>query len=136
MGASENVGVVLETFAAVEARDRQRLTELYHPDVDFHWPPELVATLGSERVEAWNRLQPTAAERRMHPRVIATSEDEVVVLWQWRGVSWAGERVESPVLGLYQVRDGKFARAQMFFFDAAAVARIAAEAGRSASVQV
>ena len=34
-----------------------------------------------------------------------------------------GERFESPVLGLYEVRDGKFARAQMFHFDTAAILR-------------
>ena len=32
-----------------------------------------------------------------------------------------GERFESEVLGLYEVREGKFARAQMFYFDTAAL---------------
>ena len=32
-----------------------------------------------------------------------------------------GERFESEVLALYEVRDGKFARAQMFHFDTAAL---------------
>jgi len=39
MGTNENVAVVLETFRAVEQRDRQRLNELYHPEVEFRWPP-------------------------------------------------------------------------------------------------
>ena len=51
----------------------------------------------------------------------ANDEGEVVVLWRQRGRSPSGERFDSPVLGLYQVREGKFARAQMFYFDAAAV---------------
>jgi ketosteroid isomerase-like protein len=58
----------------------------------------------------------------MDPRVIAESEDEVVVLWQQRGVSPSGDRFDGEVLGLYRVRDGKLARAQMFYFDTAAVA--------------
>jgi ketosteroid isomerase-like protein len=128
MGTGENVAVVLETFRAVERRDRQRLNGLYHPEVEFLWPPSLLDTLGSEQVETWNRLQPTEAERRMDPRVVAADGEEVVVLWTWRGRGPAGEPVESPVLGLYQVRDGKFARAQMFFFDAAAVANLVTQA--------
>ena len=32
-----------------------------------------------------------------------------------------GDRFDGPLLGLYQVRDGKLARAQMFYFDTAAV---------------
>ncbi len=58
----------------------------------------------------------------MDPRVVAVSEDEGVVLWRQRGVSLSGEQFEGEVLGLYQVRDGKLTRAQMFYFDTAAVA--------------
>jgi ketosteroid isomerase-like protein len=59
----------------------------------------------------------------MDPRVVASTEDEVVVLWHQRGLSPSGERFDSEVLGLYSVRDGKFARAQLFYFDTAAVMR-------------
>jgi len=41
-------------------------------------------------------------------------------------VSLSGEQFEGEVLGLYQVREGKLARAQMFYFDTAAVARFLA----------
>jgi hypothetical protein len=54
---------------------------------------------------------PSEAERRMDPRVVATSLEEVVVVWQQRGVSPTGDRLDSPVIGLYRVRDGKLARA-------------------------
>jgi hypothetical protein len=37
------------------------------------------------------------------------------------------------VLGLYQIRDGKFARAQMFYFDTAAALRFLDEAGVTAA---
>jgi ketosteroid isomerase-like protein len=58
----------------------------------------------------------------MDPRVVAANEDEVVVLWRQRGLSPAGERFDGEVLGLYQIREGKLARAQMFYFDTLAVA--------------
>ena len=57
----------------------------------------------------------------MDARVVAASGEEVVVLWRQRGVSRAGERFEGQVLGLYEVREHKLARAQMFYFDAAAL---------------
>jgi ketosteroid isomerase-like protein len=44
-----------------------------------------------------------------------------VVLYRQRAIDPAGERFDAPVLGLYEVRDGKFARAQMFHYDTAAV---------------
>ena len=126
MSSRENIAIVLEAFRAVEHRDRERLNELYHPEVEFHWPPWLPPSW--QRIETWNALQPSEAERHMDPRVVAANEEEVVVVWRWRGVSPAGERFEDSVLGLYQVRGGRFARAQMFFFDGAGLASFLARA--------
>jgi ketosteroid isomerase-like protein len=141
MNANESVAIVLEAFTAVEEWDNQRLLELYHPEIEFHWPPSLPfggSTRGSvdERSgpgwsEVWRPLQPTAAERRMDPRVVAATEEEVVVHWRQRAVSPSGERFDGEALGLYEVRDGKLARAQMFYFDAIAVERFLAEAEAS-----
>jgi uncharacterized protein len=138
MGARESVAIVLEAFRAVEQRDEHRLLELYHPEVEFHWTPSLPfggsTTGGIEDrpgpswSEVWEPLQPTKAERRMDPRVVAATEKEVVVHWHQRAVSRSGERFDGEALGLYEVRDGKFARAQMFYFDAIAVQRFLAEA--------
>jgi ketosteroid isomerase-like protein len=130
--ATESVAIVLDAFAAVERGDEARQLELYHPQVEFHWPPSL-SYGGNRRAdrahgrpsweETWRPLQPTTAERQLSPRVVAASEDEVVVLWHQRGRSPDGERYDEEVLGLYGIRDGKFARAQMFYFDSASAAR-------------
>ena len=119
MNATENTEVMRGIFSAIEHRDSQRLLDLCQPDVAFLWPPALPYA-GGERgawAQTWMPLQPTDAEQRMDPRVVAASEDEVVILWQQRGVSPAGDRFAGPVLGLYRLRDGKLARAQMFYFD-------------------
>jgi uncharacterized protein len=124
----KNVEVMLEIFSAIERRDSQRALELFHPDIEFHWPPSLpyggtsrgLKPSGPTWFETWDTLQPTEAERRMDPRVVAASEEEVVVLWRQRGVGPAGDRIDTPVLGLYQLRDEKLIRAQMFYFDTAA----------------
>jgi ketosteroid isomerase-like protein len=134
--------VVLAVFRAIERRDAQRFTSLVHPEFEIRWPPSLPygggfrgldarAGLGRRTwAETWNPLQPTAAERQMDPRVVAASGQEVVVLWRQRGRSPIGGRFDGPVLGLYRVRDGKLACAQMVYFDTAAVAGFLADAER------
>jgi len=134
---STNAEVVLTTFRAVEERDRDGLFALYHDDVEFHDAPSLPyggtvrgkQTLW-EQLETepeatwlgtWDPVQPSEAERRMTPRVIATNGLEVTVVYTQRAVARDGERFEAPVMGLYEVRDGKFARAQMFHYDTAAI---------------
>jgi len=127
--------IVLAAFDAVEQRDEHRLAELYHPEVEFHWPPSLPyggSSGGAAALQArnrtgwdqvWDPLQPTEEERRLDPRVVAATGEEVVVLWHQRGLTQGGHRLDAEVLGLYGVRDGKFARAQMFYFDTTAVLR-------------
>jgi uncharacterized protein len=119
MNATENTEVMLGIFSAIERRDFQRLLDLCQPDVEFIWPPSLPYA-GGERgawARTWVPLQPTEAEQRMDPRVLAATGDDVVILWRQRGVSLAGDRFDGPVLGLYQLHEGKLARAQMFYFD-------------------
>jgi ketosteroid isomerase-like protein len=128
---SNVAAVVLQAFRAVERRDRAGLIALYHSEIEFHDAPSLPyggALRGKEEVarnhgwlETWGPLQPTKAERSMDPRIVATGERDVVVLYRQRALDRAGERFDAPVLGLYQVRDGRLARAQMFHYDTAAV---------------
>jgi ketosteroid isomerase-like protein len=124
MGIEENRKLLLSVFSAIEQRNDQRFSELLRPDFDIHWPPSLPYGTGKTRTwsDTWNPLQPTKEERRMDPRVVTANENEVVVLWRQRGLSPSGERFDGEVLGLYEVREGKLARAQMFYFDTAAVA--------------
>ena len=129
--------VVLDVIQAVQDRDAETLDRLYHDDLEFHEASSLPyggelkgKKVLLEQLESdpertwlgtWGPLQPTEAERRLDPRVVAVNGDEVVVKYWTRGVSPDGERFESEVLALYEVRDGKFVRAQMFHFDTAAL---------------
>ncbi len=132
----KNLEVMRKLFRAVEEHNEVGVVGLYQPDVEFLWPPSLpyggshggLRPSGPTWGETWALLQPTEAERKMDPRVVAASDDEVVVLWQQRGISAAGERFDGEVLGLYRLRDGKLARAQMFYFDTTAVNNFLARA--------
>ena len=136
--------VVLSAFRAIEERDQDGLFAVIHDDVELHDAPSLPyggSLRGKEamreRLETapettwlgtWGPLQPTDAERRMDPRVVAADGEEVAVEYMQRALSPAGERFESPVLAIYRVRDGKFARAQMFHYDTAAILAFLARA--------
>jgi ketosteroid isomerase-like protein len=135
--------IVLQLFRAVEERDATKLFALYHPQIEFHEASSLPfggSYIGLEAVlehgrawqETWDRLQDDD-ERRMEPRIVAAAGDEIVVRWRQRASLSSGEQLDSPVLALYRLRQGKLAWAQMFHFDTAAVAsflRRAAEARR------
>lgn len=135
-----SVDAVMAVFAAVEQRDDQALARACQPDVEFCWPPSLpyggsargLARRGEGWAAYWDRLQPTAEHRRLHPRVIAAAGQEVVVLWRQRGLTPAGDSLDSEVLGLYCLSDGKLARGQMFYFDPATVCAFLARASRAA----
>jgi ketosteroid isomerase-like protein len=137
---SDNVAVVLETFSAVERRDGGALLALCDPAVQFIWPSSLsyggkglegLAESGAAFRAAWDDFQPEA-ERQMDPCVVAAAGDEVVVCWQQKGVDRAGRRLQTPVLGRYRVRNGKLARAHMFYFDTVEVVSFLADAQRPA----
>ena len=145
---SSNAEVVMEVFRAIEQRDRDKLFELYHDEVEFHWPASLPyggSSRGKETqrrqletapettwLGTWDPLQPTDEERRMDPRVVASSGDEVVISYRQRALSAGGERFDAPVIGLYEVRDGKFAGAWMFHFDTAEMLGFLERAGGAA----
>jgi uncharacterized protein len=124
MSVEEKKGLLISVFTAIEQRNDQRFAELLHPNFEIHWPPSLPygSSKGRTWSDTWEPLQPSERERRMDPRIVGVNKDEVVVFWRQRGLSLSGEQFDGEVLGLYQIRDGKLARAQMFYFDTAAVA--------------
>jgi ketosteroid isomerase-like protein len=129
--------VALKSIRAVEERDGEQLFELLADDVELHDAPSLpyggVAN-GKPSLEqqierpleetwlgTWDPVQPTESERRMDPRVLAESDGEVVVRYRPRALAANGERFDAPVIGIYEVREGKVSRAQMFHYDTAAI---------------
>jgi uncharacterized protein len=142
MSRPSSTDIVLAAFDAVERRDDARFAALCDPEAEFHWPPSLpyggtIRGVSSARREsrwaaAWDPVQPTQAERRMDPRVVAATEHEVVVLWRQHGRAAGGERFDGEVLGLYQIRDGQLSRAQMFYFDPLAASAFLANASEDA----
>jgi len=128
---TESERVVLEAFAAVDARDDERLKRIRHPETSFVWPESLQPShfrtaqgkVATSWEEVWEPFQPLPEfiTRKMSPQIVASSGAQVTVLWHQCGVNRRGGRLDCEVLGLYEVRDGLLYRAQMFYFDGAAV---------------
>jgi ketosteroid isomerase-like protein len=128
MKPQENADLVLQILHIIEQRQFDRLPDLYHPAIEFHWPPGLpysgyftgptVAEMSRRFAETWLPLQPTEETRRMDPRLIAAGDnDRVVVNYLWKGLDAKGRRFETETLADYQLRDGRLVRAQMFYYD-------------------
>jgi limonene-1,2-epoxide hydrolase len=71
--------------------------------------------------EVWHSLQPSELERDLSAQILAASGGTVVARWVQRGLSPTGERIEMPVIGVYEVLHGQCRRGQMFYFDTVAV---------------
>jgi ketosteroid isomerase-like protein len=64
MRTTENAEVMLEIFSAIERRDLQRVLDLCHADVEFHWPPSLPYGGSAGRASHLGRhVGPTATDR-------------------------------------------------------------------------
>lgn len=127
----KNSKTILAIFRAIEERNDAQFRSLLQPDFKIHWPRSLPYGGTCRGLEpqphgwgaTWAALQPTEAERKMDARVVAAHDDDVVVLWRQRGRTKEGDILDEEVLGLYHFSEGKLARAQMFYFDTAPVAK-------------
>jgi ketosteroid isomerase-like protein len=139
-----NESLVLDMIRAVEERDAERILEIYDPAVEFHWPPSLpgyggafkgpeVLEMNTAFTDAWDPLQPTDEARRIHPRVVASNDNEVVVHYHQRGTDQRGRTCDTEVLAIYEVDDGKVTRLQMFYFEPEKVADFLRAARQSSS---
>ena len=127
MSDRTNADVVLDLLDAVEKRDTTRVRHLYHPEIEFHWPPGLpyagvhsgaqVARMSELFESIWLPLQPTEVERRLDAEIVAAANHRVIVKYIWKGCDRAGRWFSTETLADYELRDGKLARAQMYHFD-------------------
>ena len=124
-----NETVALATIKAVEERDLETLHALYHPDVTFHWQPGLpysgdfsgpgMAEMTAIFSGVWGPLQPDEETRRMHPRVVASNGELVVIEYTWRARRPDGATFETETVAKYRITDGRLIEARMFYYDLA-----------------
>jgi uncharacterized protein len=137
---SDDVEVVRRLFAAVEERDLERLLACYADDVEIHEAEVLpyggiyrgregAVAHAAELLSAWAALQ-GPEEIRLEPRFWGDDAGTVCVLFRHRAADpVTGARFDAPEVGIYQVRDQRVVRSQMFHADSDAVVRFLRDVG-------
>lgn len=136
---NDAVGVVMKALAAVEERRIEELAGLYHPEIQFFWPPGLpysgrhrglgeIMAMSAAFEQLWGPLQPDAETRRMTPELVAAHGEDVVVRYVWRAVDPQGARLAADTLAHYKVRGGRLIQAKMYYFDLAGLLDFVADA--------
>ena len=80
-------------------------------------------------MQIWAPLQPE--EERKLDAAFIDAGDHVIARWRLRARATDGSgTLNMPMVGIYELRDGKLVGAQMFYSDTAAVLRFLENAGR------
>jgi ketosteroid isomerase-like protein len=129
---SDDVETVRRLFGAVEDRDFERMLACYTDDIEINeaavlpwggvWRgPEGVAAHSAEFMRTWGALQ-GPEEARLDARFFGDGAGTVCAVFRHRAVDpMSGNRFDAPEVGVYQVRDRRVVRSQMFHADSAAV---------------
>ena len=132
----ENIETTRRLFTAVEERDVAGVLAAYDPEIVIRDAASLpyggihLGLQGAKQhveraAQTWNHLQPEAA-RKMNG-VFLDAGDYVVVLWRLKGLeASSGRTLDSPVVSVYKMRDGKIIESQMFYSDTVAIAQFLA----------
>ena len=141
---ADEVQVVRRLFHAVEHRDRDELLACYTEDVEIT-EAEVLPYGGIYRghdgavahalgfLAAWGPYQ-GPDEVRLDAQFWGDGAGNVCVLFRHRAVDpRRGVRLDAPEVSMYQVRDGRVARSQMFHADSAKVAQFLADAAAAAA---
>ena len=130
---SEKIDVVRRLFDAVERRDLETVLDCYDREVEIVEAAALPYG-GSYRghdgarrhaaafVSSWGPLQ-TPAEHQLDAEFCDGPDDTVVAVFRHRAFNpITDERFDEPEVAVYEVRDDKVVRSQMFHADSMSVA--------------
>ena len=129
---SNEVAVVRRLFAAVEDRDFDSLLACYSDDVEINEADVLpyggvwrgrdgIAAHAAGFMAAWGDLQ-GPDESRLDAQFFSDGAGTVCAVFRHRAVDpVSGERFDAPEVGVYEVRNQRVVRSQMFHADSAAV---------------
>ena len=127
---ASDVDVVRRLFRAVEERDLEAMLACYADDVEIHEAESLpyggvyrgregAVAHAMAFLESWGRYQ-GAEEARLEARVIGDGSGTVAVSFWHKATGPRDDMVlREREVSIYEVRDGKVARSQMFHADVA-----------------
>jgi ketosteroid isomerase-like protein len=131
---SRNVDAVRRLFAAVEQRDLETILDCYDEKVEINESGLLpyggvyrghdgVRRHAAAFIESWSSYQ-TPDECRLDAKFFEADDGAVAAVFRHRAVDpQRGARLDAPEVGIYEVRDDKIVRTQMFHYDPVALQR-------------
>ena len=131
--SQENVETIRRLFWGVEERDLEAYTAAGHPEIVIREPGSLpyggdfyglegMRLHAARWMQTWAALQPED-ERKLEAAFIDAG-DYVVARWRLRArAPDEDETLDMPMMGIYELRDGKLVGAQMFYSDTTEVLR-------------
>jgi ketosteroid isomerase-like protein len=117
------------------------LLDCYTEDVEINESPALpyggvyrghdgVRRHAAAFMQVWARLQPVRGAE-MDPKFADLDDDTVVAVFRHRAVApRTGARLDTPQVGVYELRDGRVCRSRMFHFDPNELVRFVRSAQR------
>jgi uncharacterized protein len=138
---TDDIDVVRRLFTAVEERDFDGLLACYSHDIEINeaavlpwggvWRgPEGVAAHAAAFMQTWGALQ-GPKESQLDAQFFGDGAGTVCAVFRHRARDAAtGAQFDAPEVGVYQVREGRVARSQMFHADSAAVVAFLTNAGQ------
>jgi len=129
---SANVALLRRLFEAVEKRDFDTILECYAEDVEIH-EAESLPYGGVYRghqgardhavawMQVWGPMQ-SPDEQSYEPTFLEGDDDTVGAVFRHRAFDpSSGDRLDGAEVGVYEIRDGKVVRSQMFHADPASL---------------
>lgn len=130
-----NVEVVRRLFDAVERRDFEAMLDCYAPDVEINESADLPyggtyhGHDGARQhaiafMRTWGRFQQDGADARLDARFAEGPDGVVTAVFHHRATDHdRGEHIDGDEVSVYEVRDEKIVRSQMFHFEQGKLAR-------------
>ena len=143
---SRNVDAVRRLFVAVEQRDLDAILDCYDEKVEIHESEVLpygrvyrghdgVSRHAAAFTKCWSSYQ-TPDEFRLDAKFFEADDGAVAAVFRHRAVDpERGTRLDAAAVGIYEVRDDKIVRTQMFYFDPLALSRFLDARDRRAPVR-
>lgn len=135
-----NIPVVRRLLEAVERRDFESMLDCYAPDVEINESDDLpyggtyrgyegVREHAEGFMRTWGRFQTEARDAKLDARFTEGTDGLVTAIFRHRANDpERREQLQGDEVGVYEVRDGKVVRSQMFHFEQGTLARFLREA--------
>jgi ketosteroid isomerase-like protein len=122
---SRTAAVAFEFLSAIQRRDRDTVTSLFHPDVEWSQPGNNRISGPKKSVTEVMQMgtdMAVCAEQTLvltHFEILAENGNSIVCLLRWVAETPSGKKLDVDNIDIYEVVDGKIVRGTVYSADLA-----------------